>query len=339
MAECIAIQGVHQWKIPQNVPLEGPISYEDLAAKCGVHQETLTRIVRRAICDHLFCEPSPGYVAHTADTRRLALEPALFEYVAWGYKVTQRTAMKAIDAIEMYPGSTSTTEAAFNVAFNTDLSMYDYVNQDPELRKAFNGMTEITRQGSSSIEFVVSNYPWQKLGSGLVVDIGGGTGHISKMVARKFKNLRFIVEDLPSTLRTVDRSGGDLGDRVSYVEHDFFQEQPIKDADAYFMSNILHNWSDPEAVRILRALTKALKPGAKVLCSERVMPEPGEVSLLKEREYRSVDLMMLALFNAKTRTRAQLETLFKTADRRFHVGLAHGVEESSLKVVEIEWRP
>lgn len=295
--------------------------------------------MRRAICDHLFHEPSPGQVAHTADTRRLATEPALFLYLAWSYKVTQLAAQKTIDAIELFPGSTSATETPFNLAFNTKLSMYDYVNRDPELRKAFNGMTEITRQGSTSVDFVVSNYPWEKLGKGLVVDVGGGTGHISKMLARKFPDLHFIVEDLPSTLRTVDRSVDDVGNRVSYVEHDFFQEQPIKDADAYFMSNILHNWSDPDAVRILRALVPALKAGARVLCSERVMPAPGEVSLLEEKEYRSVDLMMLALFNAKTRSRAQLESLFKMADSRFHVGVAHGVEESSLKVVEIEWMP
>ena len=107
----------------------------------------------------------------------------------------------------------------------------------------------------------------------------------------------------------------------------------------YFLSNILHNWSDPDAVRIIKALVPALKPGARVLISERVMPEPGSVTVLKEREYRSVDLMMFALFNAKTRTRRDLKNIFKQADERFVVGDVHGAEESSLKVVEVFWKP
>lgn len=74
--------------------------------------------------------------------------------------------------------------------------------------------------------------------------------------------------------------------RVEFRAHDFFQEQPVKDADVYMLRWILHDWSDKYAVRILQALIPALKGGAKVLLLEQVLPVPGERAMYQERAYR-----------------------------------------------------
>jgi hypothetical protein len=42
----------------------------------------------------------------------------------------------------------------------------------------------------------------------------------------------------------------------SFTVHDFFTEQPVKGADVYFLRDVLHNWTDEEAIRIL-SLTRA----------------------------------------------------------------------------------
>ena len=74
-----------------------------------------------------------------------------------------------------------------------------------------------------------------------------------------------------------------LDDRYS----DFFTDQPVS-ADVYYMRSILHNWSDKYSVQILRHLTPALKPGARVLVHELVLPEPGTVSKADEKRMRYV---------------------------------------------------
>lgn len=58
----------------------------------------------------------------------------------------------------------------------------------------------------------------------IVVDVGGGLGHQAIHLSNKFPHLqgRFVVEDLPQGLPK-DRSG-----RVEFLEHNFFDEQPIK---------------------------------------------------------------------------------------------------------------
>lgn len=58
--------------------------------------------------------------------------------------------------------------------------------------------------------------------------------------------------------------------------HDFFKAQPVE-ADIYFLRWIFHNWSDKYCIKILRALIPSLKPGAKVIVSEAVMPGPAAI--------------------------------------------------------------
>lgn len=78
-----------------------------------------------------------------------------------------------------------------------------------------------------------------------------------------------------------------LRSRIMFVEHDFFQTQPLT-AEVYLFRQILHDWSDTDCVRILKALLPALKTGARILISECVMPEPPakQGALLENKEAR-----------------------------------------------------
>ncbi|KAI2609227.1 hypothetical protein GGR54DRAFT_618215 [Hypoxylon sp. NC1633] len=65
------------------------------------------------------------------------------------------------------------------------------------------------------------------------------------------------------------------GLNVEVMVYDFFEEQPVKDADVYVYRWILYNWPDKYCVKILRALVPALKPVSRILVVEQVMPTPG----------------------------------------------------------------
>ena len=121
------------------------------------------------------------------------------------------------------------------------------------------------------------------------MDVGGSHGAVSVAIARKFPSLRCIVQDRLEVVQA-GREMLDTGlqDRVTFMEHDFFTEQPVKDADVYYLRWILHDWSDGYAVWILRALTPALKEKARIVISEIVLPEPGGVPVYQERAYRYV---------------------------------------------------
>lgn len=187
---------------------------------------------------------------------------------------------------------------------------------------------------------LMQGFPWDTLRCGTVVDVGGSDGSISIMLAQSFQSLRFVVQDRPEV---VQRGRADLPaefrDRVAFMEHDFFLEQPVKSADLYLLRWILHDWPDTYAVRILRALVPALKPGARLCIFEQVLPEPGAISPYEARGLRSMDLSMLEFHNAKERDKDDWARLLHSADERLHIIGIKQPRGSRLSVIEVGWLP
>lgn len=134
---------------------------------------------------------------------------------------------------------------------------------------------------------ILDGFDWTTIGKGSVVDIGGSHGSLSIAIAQRHPNVNFVVQDRAAVAREGRaKLPPQLANRVSFMAHDFFHEQPILDADVYLLRWILHDWSDKYAIRILRALRPALKDGAKIIIMEQVLPEPGSVSVYQERGLR-----------------------------------------------------
>lgn len=136
-------------------------------------------------------------------------------------------------------------------------------------------------------KWLVENYPWKRLGAGTLVDVGGSNGEYSIAIAQNYPRIKVIIQDrLDVVTKAKSNAPTQRADRISFMAHDFFLEQPIKDADVYLMRWILHDWSDTYAIRILRALIPALKKGAKIVLHEYIVPEPGETLTLQDKTLR-----------------------------------------------------
>lgn len=104
---------------------------------------------------------------------------------------------------------------------------------------------------------------------------------------REFPSLSFVVQDLgPVVAAAQEEVPTDLAGRVKFMTHDFLTEQPVRGADVYFFRWIFHNWSDKYCVKILRNLIPALKPGAKVVINDNVLPKPGVMSRWQEERLK-----------------------------------------------------
>jgi len=138
---------------------------------------------------------------------------------------------------------------------------------------------------------------------------------VSVDIATFHPKLQFIVQDQSSQDAIFNaRVPSDLRSRISFQTHDFFAPQPVKEANVYLFSSVLHDWSDEMAVKILRQLLPAMKPNSRILVIEGVMGEFGDVSNAQMRGTRSADLTMLALLNGKERTKEDWITLVESAD-------------------------
>ncbi|KAF1968302.1 S-adenosyl-L-methionine-dependent methyltransferase [Bimuria novae-zelandiae CBS 107.79] len=109
----------------------------------------------------------------------------------------------------------------------------------------------------------------------MFVDVGGGHG--SKAVALKtaFSHLpgRIIVPDLAMSIDQAPKAEG-----REFQVHDFFTDQPVKNAKIYYTRQCLHNWPDDLSIKILQHLAQAMKPEySRILAHDQMSRnlEPG----------------------------------------------------------------
>lgn len=176
--------------------------------------------------------------------------------------------------------------------------MYRIMGQDPARAQRFSNAMAFRLTGPSlQLKYLVEGGPWESLPSGgTVIDIGGSHGFAMVAIAEKFPSLKFIVQDLPPTIAARRPIPEKYNDLISFVEHDFFTPQPIKNADVYLFRWIFHNWSDIQCIRILKNLVPALGPNSKVVVSEICLPEPNTMPARQERKLRFVPFIFLFVF-------------------------------------------
>ena len=177
----------------------------------------------------------------------------------------------------------------FSLAHNTDKSVFEYMEANPAKAKCFAGaMSSFASFKGHGPEYLARGFPWESLGNKTVVDVGGSEGKYSITLARMFPNLKFIIQDLPAVIKAVDAKKpvpNDLEDRVTFMAHDMFTEQSVS-ADVYLYRLVFHDWPDTYVVKILRQLIPALKPGARIIINDTILPEPNVLSELYERQIR-----------------------------------------------------
>jgi 6-hydroxytryprostatin B O-methyltransferase len=154
------------------VPLEGSISYSELAAKAGVSAVRLKCLARMAMTNHVFAEPKPGFIAHSATSAALVENSKMRDQRVWVTSVNVPTASAMVTAHERWPDSTGPNETAFNAAFNTELPMYQYIAKQPELHKVFGRvMSGVGSSPKSDLKHLVNAFNWAGLGKATVVDV------------------------------------------------------------------------------------------------------------------------------------------------------------------------
>ncbi|KAI0125360.1 putative O-methyltransferase [Xylariales sp. AK1849] len=179
---------------------------------------------------------------------------------------------------------------------------------------------------------LVYDYPWADLGPGTVVDIGAGVGGFAMQLYDLYPDLRFVLQDTPRVMDEARKVWGKenpealKNGRTTVMGHDFFEKNPVRDADVYWLRYILHNWSDDKAVDILSSITPSMGPDSRILIADHVMnttlgcdelipaPDPlptnyGHAVAYSHRR----DLVMMTLFNGIERTPGEFKTIIEAA--------------------------
>ncbi|OCL11850.1 O-methyltransferase [Glonium stellatum] len=338
----LSLHAVYHFNVAKAVPVDGEASYTEISKATGLDEVNLKRLVRHAMTNRIFKEPKDGYVAHTAASRLLVDDPQMIDWVGLCSADFFPAAAHTVDAMVKYPGSQEPGEAGFTVAWRHEgTPMFLEIGKNPARAKRFGGaMSSLTGGEGYEVDYLVNGYPWEELGDATFVDIGGSHGFVCVALAKRFPRMKFVVQDLPKTVADgPSKIPPELSDRIEFQAHDFYTDQPVKDADVYFFRWIIHNQSDKYGVKILRALIPALKPGAKIIINDNCLPKPNTVDIWDEKITRTMDITMLKLLNARERDEDDYAELFRQADPRFKFLGAGTSKGCRMHIMEAVWNP
>jgi hypothetical protein len=108
-----------------------------------------------------------------------------------------------------------------------------------------------------------------------VVDVGGGNGGFLSALLASCPQVLGVLVDQPSAIEAAKaRRGGPLP-RCQLVAQDFFDGVP-SGGDAYILKRVLFDWTDEEALRILKNCRRAMNSDARLLIVEPLIGPPNE---------------------------------------------------------------
>ncbi|KAJ5106406.1 hypothetical protein N7456_003081 [Penicillium angulare] len=334
---CLSVHSIARLRIADHVPKEG-IDITDLAKKLNLDQNIVRRLMAHAATYHVFFQPERDYFVHTASSRLLAENDGMRSWLLTGIEESLAASMRIPDVLEKYGYSEDPEKSAWSMHNSTKLPVFVALNEMPERGMTFSkAMAWHSQLPGFSAHHLIDHLPFKDSKSPTtIVDVGGGYGHIAQALASHNPNFQCVVQDLSEPVAQGEKIlPQELQGRVRFEVHDFFKEQPIKDADVYLLRHTLHDWSNKYAMKVLKCLIPALKSGGKIVINDRIIPDFGEAHYLLERESRDYDFYMFTLTNAQERTLLDWENLLRVTDSRLKMTRVSRPEKSFFAIMEV----
>ncbi|MFO1520057.1 MAG: methyltransferase [bacterium] len=277
----------------------GPKTAEELGELANVHAPSLFRLLRALAGAGVFRfeEGSFGLTERSdllrddspCSLRAMVLyhgEP--WHWGPWGNLLeTVRTGMPAFETFH-------------------GLHLFQFLEEKPEAADLFHrAMNAFTARVTQA---VVEAYDFSAFSS--LLDVGGGEGALLCEILRKYPFLRGRLLDRPLALKKAREKSvaGGFESRLETTAGDFFEEVP-SGGDLYLLCQVLHDWDDERACRILAACRRALGEKGVLLVIETVIPPAKALSLGK-----LIDLEMMVMTpGGRERSREEFEALLEKA--------------------------
>jgi len=203
-----------------------------------------------AMANHIFEEPAPGVIAHTAASKVLAEDDELQAWIGFNTDEIFPAAAHTLQALQAHPEATSAVRTGFQFAYGTvdKEPIFTTVGRDPaRARRVGRAMASLTGGEGYEVAYLVDDDGDSGGGrladvdarAGTLVDLGGSHGFVCVALAQRYRRMRFVVQDLPRMIESAPRpvcGEPQVAERIELAVHDFFTEQPVRGADGEFSS-------------------------------------------------------------------------------------------------------
>jgi SAM-dependent methyltransferase len=266
---------------------------EELASETGTETPAL-----RCLLDHLVTvgvfdlDPESGHYrptnlgAQLSEDAPAGIKPLLDINSAGG-----RAELAFVDLL----GTITTGTPAYVQRYGREF--WADIDAQPELRRSFDAQMKWRFQLQAPQ--IAERFDWSRFSE--ILDVGGGDGTVLAAILQAHPDLRGQVLDVsPTTTAATDRfAAAGLDGRAGAVSGSFFDPLPVG-ADAYLLSDILHDWDDDHARKILAGCRRAAAPNGTVVVIEPVRGQGADTA---------IDLFMLMCFGGRERSVDELARL------------------------------
>lgn len=262
----------------------------ELAARTGLDADALHRILRLLAGYGVFAE-EPGGFAHTPASRLLRTD----------HPQSMRPFARMIGLPSIWADITELPHAARAGRPARGMAAHmAHFAENPHEAALFNHA--MAAKSAGIIAPILDAYDFS--GAATIADIAGGRGHLLDAVLARTPGAAGVLFDLPHVIEDV---AAQASDRFQLVAGDFFNDV-LPAADHYLLMEVIHDWSDEDAIRILTAVRRAAPPTARLLIIETLVAEtPGpHMSTM-------LDVLMMAITGGRERTPAEYGSLLRQA--------------------------
>jgi ubiquinone/menaquinone biosynthesis C-methylase UbiE len=184
---------------------------------------------------------------------------------------------------------------------------FEWLGDNPDEARRFNRM--LLEVHGPETPAIVEAYDFSPLAH--VVDVGGGNGSLLSAVLAAYPGRQGTLFDMAEAIAAAKRGeGGPLPD-VRFVAGNVFTTPAPEGGDVYLIRHLMHDYDDPDCLRILANVRRAMKPDARVLVLEAPLPSddsPGPG--------RWLDLQVMVLCGGRERTVEEYAALFTKSGLR-----------------------
>jgi SAM-dependent methyltransferase len=272
----------------------GPLSAEDLARETGAHPPSLYRLLRALAGAGVFVEGEDRRFALTPISNRLRSD-VVGSQRAYALMHHEEQLLAWVDVLE----TIRTGETAFDRVHG--MSLFGYYRQHPDAGARF----DAAQRGRTTQVAAAAVATYDFSSCRRILDVGGGLGTLLVAILQRYPAATGILFDAPHVVETAKGviTGEGLAERCEILGGDFFEAVP-GGADTLILSDIVHDWDDEPARRILANCRRAIDPSGRLLLLEAVLAErnPPLASTL-------TDLHMLMVTGGRERTEEELRSL------------------------------
>ena len=298
----------------------GPRSADYLADATGNNPDALYRLLRALASVGIFRETSPRVFELTPmaellqESHPMSLRPFL---LLIGNPIWREPWGNIVYSIK-------TGEAAFDSIFKKGL--FEYLEEHEDAMELFQGYMTVSSMVDCPV--ISSSYPFSKFSK--IIDIGGGRGSLLVHILRKHPSVNGVLFDLPDVVQGSNAIDSDIAPRCEIVSGDFFKGVP-EGGDLYILEQIIHDWNDELATRILANCSKAMADNGRLLVIDAVLV-PGN----SRDANKFMDLAMLVGHKGgRERTEPEFRKIFHDAGLEL-IRIISTDSISSLSIIEGE---